>query len=820
MIDIFFHLPTQSPPSAVWEWITAHWFLALGAVGLIALFFAVRAISLRLRIRDAQKMLDSKDITALLVGLRFRTKEKDYKVSHIRSNAAKVLWRLNQDPAVARRQAPIIQGLIRAIDDIDSNVRRPAAGALADWAERLPPGHLRQKAVQALARTVRDSDSDTRILSMQGLARWAFKWAILPGATAQENGNAAGIKAALKVLALIQGKTLSSVTACYKEDGNAEVRAAAAVTLGVMADRDVLQVLNNSLAKETSEKVRTAALEAIGMSNFPQAVELLEEQLVSGQPADRKGTAAILEKRSWSPGSERLAAALAIATSSWNNLTQSAGALAPLLVDNLKHGDFGGWGEHFADALAGIGTPAVAEIARATVPPTNSIAQRWAAVSLGRIGKKAADPRIARLLVPLLDDPSPSVFDAAIEALWLTRDPTAVVPIKERLDTAIQKGDDARRDALLYALETTGEPAIPALVDVLFQPVVTAGELSAQVLCRLKWHPGHDKAAAYYWMYLRNYARCLETGEDAPEALLLGMTFGSDAQRKQAAEALVKGGRDPLAVGKILPMLRALLKSKDKQNRQLAVWVLGELDAPEALQALGEALTAPETHDQVEQIYASLEKIGRKALEYVVVALDCDDPILWKAAAKLLKQWDWTPSLDARGARYHINEGNIEACAEIGQAAAPALLQVYRTGTAPDQETAVQALAKIGDPQAAVLLTEAAFKYNKDKDLARKYLSQFGAAAIQPIIPYLANGGYENRLAAANMLVEIYNRGPLSEKERSQILNQRALITQPHIDRQYDHTDEHTDISRSSDCDVDYHTDDSKHEDTGIGLSF
>ena len=143
---------------------------------------------------------------------------------------------------------------------------------------------------------------------------------------------------------------------------------------------------------------------------------------------------------------------------------------------------------------------------------------------------------------------------------------------------------------------------------------------------------------------------------------------GDDRRAEAAASELADYGREAL------DPLRALLKSNDADARWWAVRALAELDAPEALPWILQALDDPDLSVRQCAALGLRQNPYPQATPALAAALEDEDRMYASLAA--------------------------DALIEIGSDAVPALLDTLKTGEHGARLQAARALAQIGDPRA------------------------------------------------------------------------------------------------------------------------
>jgi len=149
--------------------------------------------------------------------------------------------------------------------------------------------------------------------------------------------------------------------------------------------------------------------------------------------------------------------------------------------------------------------------------------------------------------------------------------------------------------------------------------------------------------------------------------------------------------------------IKGLLGMLNTQNPVLLTQLAAELPrlGPQIYPGLQRAFTKAYTRPGVVR---TLVNIGPDAADVIIPLMKDPNPIIKNASIQTLEQMGWKPGKDAIGAEYWIAKRKPEACAEIGQAAVPVLLEALKDpGLCPG---AIEALGEIGDPSAGWPLLE------------------------------------------------------------------------------------------------------------------
>jgi HEAT repeat protein len=325
----------------------------------------------------------------------------------VRSRAARVLSRVAAEGTLDQAAKP----LARVLADDDPVVRYYAAEALAGIGAACVP------AVIELMRSSRDADRDR----------------------------------AARVLWRIGAPAVEPLIAVLQERGSpAEMRAAAATTLGLIGDVRAIKALALVL-KDDRYFVRQEAAVALGRMGAP-ALELLLEMAASSTPATREAAIEALGSAGTSRALDRVIEALGDQN---QNVRQAA-----------------------VRALGGSSSERAVPHLIAVLRDESSTLRAQARASLARLGQVAV-----QALIGALKDPKPSVRQLAAEALGEIGSRDAVVPLIE-LITTDQSG--ARAEAV-EALGKIGDTsAIPPILSVLRAGSVAVRKKAVAALAKLR----------------------------------------------------------------------------------------------------------------------------------------------------------------------------------------------------------------------------------------------------------------------------------------------------------------------------------------------
>ena len=365
---------------------------------------------------------------------------------------------------------------------------------------------------------------------------------------------------------------------------------------------------------------------------------------------------------------------------------------------------------------------------------------------------------VSELLVDSLAKAQPFAYKAIFSILAKIGSPSVEALIKSLRSEAVEV-----RKAAVEALKGLGDArAVEPLFELLADKHDDVREACAVALSKL----GHAK-----WEELfkgitpsqgkgERFRRLYSSGDPRVFGLMMKKLGDSDGEVRTGVVHAMGIAKDQRFVEPLI----AALADGDDAVRLMAAEALGKLGDKRAIEPLVSMLADP----------APGGPEGPKAVSReVVVALDA---------------LGWQPTESLAGARFCFFKRDWSGCARVGEHGIDLLLQ--RLNERNDAVAIASALSQIGDGR-----------------------------TIEPLIGMLYDLRIENRKAAAEALVSMYSRGLGSdEKLKKRILEQRAMITQRHENRQVNHRDRPAE-SRPNDCDFP-HGDEYDHEDTGIGVAF
>ena len=370
------------------------------------------------------------------------------------------------------------------------------------------------------------------------------------------------------------------------EDANPPVRALAADALGMIADVRAVEPLGEALAND-EPLVRAAAVQALGGIPCDEAVAALAAAARDPEQYDEIRRDAAEQIAEWGErglvllqilreGDPLARACAARALASWPDLEDEQ--VLSALTDALKDAD----ARVVAMAANSLGWPgnaqAVPHMIRALRHPDAAARQRVAR-ALGIIGK----PDGVEPLIAALEDEDLFVRCEAAKALGRLKDPRAVGP----LCRLVAKPD---HDAILSAINALGEIGDAKATNAL----VGAFDYDAPADCG-----GYPDADEHHEKKVREAAAVALIRIGDPSAIpALFEPCSRIGYLPDNAKQLATMGLG------VVPHAIARLDSEDPKIRRLAMCVLGQLPAPEALEQLTKIVRCARDEPQCEAAIA------------------------------------------------------------------------------------------------------------------------------------------------------------------------------------------------------------------------
>lgn len=589
------------------------------------------------------------------------------------------------------------------------------------WMAARQVSQLKAFAVPALIEALRAPDADTVRFAASALGEIRATQAVPALVPLLAHPTTEIRQHAAFALGAIRSAAATDALVGALKDADPVVRGYAATALGEIGDRRAREPLLAALRNENASVVNMAtALYDLGST---EVVGILVEKLRDMNPNNRLYAVYALGKI-------------------------SDPAMVHPLVEVLGSEEIG-W--LAARALVNVGQPAVAPLLESLFSD-NSTARLYATYTLGEIG----DPRAARGLLRLLQDPDPLVLDTAAEALIGIGERSVLPGVTQLLSSSRPR---VRRRAL-DVIGGLGDPSHAETVtsmigdpdrEVVKSAIAALGNVQAVTSCQLATRllslPGDDLQDSLRVAFLSMgepaipcLTGVLDTARGEPltraiyllgklkaagtvDALIGRLHDPNPAVRRFAAIALTEIG-DPRAEEQLV----ALIRDPDPALRTYAAVGLMSLGGRMSIQLLLASLNDPETRWLAVRI---LDKIGSRDVESLIAALK-DERTSWYAEEALARlDGAVLPQLEGhlRGPDPVISESVARVMGEVGdrRAVAP-LLEAIQTAGDTGRSSAA-ALIRIADP-----------------------------AAVEPLIELLGSQGEQVRLYAAYALGGIRDR--------------------------------------------------------------
>lgn len=483
----------------------------------------------------------------------------------------------------------VVKALIAALDDPDAEVRAYAAGALGAVHD--------DRAVEPLLAATNDPDHNVRASAAVAVAAFHDDRALPPLIAVLGAGDGRDRESAARTLGEFgDARAVEPLILSLKNFNNPMLQAAAAQALGQLHDARAVDPLAGLLAAPVAY-VRRAGLKALGeigdasvvpalVQAFERDVKLIEKSASSPQP---------LRIRTGGPAIEAARKQLGVAMEK-PPPDPKADDLLQLCLQEAK-------------TLAKIGDPrAIPVLAEALKSPSFKL-RVGAVEALGNI----PDPRAAQPLIATLASTDPATWLAAATALSQRKDPRALVPLIQRL----QDADPVVRSEVETALDKYRSPrAIEPLIEAV--------------------RGDNDQGSSQPdWGVTR---ALVDIGPAAVEPLIRAL---KDPNRHVRGVAMSSLGelRDPRA---FQPMLAA---ERDPNNEAVRSWfrlVTGDTLDPHDMKALATAL---QSGDMIAAIN-TLSWMGKQGVPLLIEALHSKNPEVRKRTA-----WVLSKSTDRRAAK-------------------------------------------------------------------------------------------------------------------------------------------------------------------------
>ncbi len=281
---------------------------------------------------------------------------------------------------------------------------------------------------------------------------------------------------------------------------------------------------------------------------------------------------------------------------------------------------------------------------------------------------------------------------AAADALAPMKDPYAVEPL-----AALLKDDDPGvRRASVGALAERGglhvvDPLVAAMEDR--DPEIRSAA-SLAVYRRLMADPDQDTRRATATALGRIHAA------DAVQPLIKAVMDSDEGVRAAAIKALQAIGD----VEAVLPLIIAVAHEQARVKATGRSSQIVERAASQALDALCDAsaiepLQAALRHDDTDVREIAVRRLARigvpEVADTLATALQDEDPMIRRAAARGLQEMGWNPPAGVTGASYWAALREWRRCAECGAEAIPLLVASFDRVDALERADIVTALAQL-----------------------------------------------------------------------------------------------------------------------------
>jgi HEAT repeat protein len=276
---------------------------------------------------------------------------------------------------------------------------------------------LGRDAVPELVRTLNEEDDDVLTCTLEALAA-VGKDALPHLVKAVKDVPDEGRFRAAALLVKLAPDCITPLVG-YVRNGPAEARLAATAALGMLGEPAVKPLLAAIPSSKPAGVAGTAALLQIGSGSpdLAKAIEKAAEPWLKSKNADLRGSGVRLVARFG--GADAMPVVIDALTSDDEGIRKSAAECAAAIgepaVPDLIHclnAEDEKVVDAAVDALSDIGDPAVPSLRKMLKAPIDQV-KGSACAALGNMKNKPSVP----FIIPLLDDPSPTIKDDAREAL-------------------------------------------------------------------------------------------------------------------------------------------------------------------------------------------------------------------------------------------------------------------------------------------------------------------------------------------------------------------------------------------------------------------
>ncbi|GBL12009.1 phycocyanobilin lyase subunit alpha [Microcystis aeruginosa Sj] len=506
----------------------------------------------------------------------------------------------------------VVNELLKALKDSDSDVRRKAVEALGNiGSETVIPG---------LLKALEESNKDVRWKAAFALGKIGTETAIPGLLKALEDSDKDVRSNAVVALGKIRSETAIAGLLKALKDSNQYVRGNAAFALCKIGSETAIGGLLKALEDSDGDFFRWKAVEALGNISSETAIGGLLKALKDSNQYVRRiaafalgnigtetATAGLLKALEHSDDYVRVYAAFALGKI-------GSEAAIPELLKALED-SYGSVRENAAEVLGKIGSETAIPGLLKALEHSDDYVRVYAAFALGKIGSEAAIPE----LLKALEDSYGSVRENAAEALGKIGSETAIPGLLKALE---HPNKDVRRSAASALGKIGSETAIAGLLKALEDSDGFVRSNAAEALGKI------GSGAA-----IPDLLKALEDSNDdvrwkAAEALgkigsetaiggLLKALEESDWYvRWNAAEALGKIGSETA-----IPGLLKALKDSNSAVRSNAAFALGKISSETAMTELIKCLKNPDfvtlnNGDTLSPVREALDTIQNKLKYY------------------------------------------------------------------------------------------------------------------------------------------------------------------------------------------------------------
>jgi HEAT repeat protein len=736
---------------------------------------------------NIEKMKATRDVEGLIKALDYKKGSVDWKDSSVRLAAAQALGEIGGDQALG--------ALLPALKDSDINMRLAAVGALGEAKD--------ERTMYPITDLLYDPDTGVRRAAVRVLGQMGDARAVGPlfaciGPRYDKAVSQAATEALIKIGAPAVMPLTTYLTIKNHMMSSADYRfmvTTAAEILGKLGDPRAVEPLVACFQDQDPEVISTvkAALVRIGKP----AVEPLITALGKASWDTLHLVVEMLDQFGWQPGQDENSAVYWVVKRRWDKCIEMKTPAVGPVMEVLRESKEAGVRKAAIETLGELGSDRAFEPLLIALRNSDKGLRLTAAAALEKLGWKpgkdgdaacywivkqawdqcaavgavAVDPLLA-----MLKDPDQELRKVAAQTLGRIGAPAA-----ERLIASLNTKDEDVRKTALELLVKIGLPALEPLITAFRDKGGDTGARKAALEALVKISKPRlvepliatlkDKD-----IELRNGAVVMlgEIGDSrAVEPLISALQDSDRGVRSAAVEALFK-----LEDAHAVEPLIAVLKDSEIGVSTNAVWVLGALGDARAIDPLIGALKNQQLRKAAAE---ALSELGTPAIEPLIVVLMDSDANTRQAAARVLKAIGWQPGQDENGARYWIAQREWNQCIALGdQAVAPL---IWALNDMVESGDAVNALGQIGD-----------------------------ARAVKPLIKKLQANPLPARQSAARALVQLFQRGQLTQADKDLILSERDWMTKKHEDQHDDGDEYHGNCSIPSRV--------NQHTDKGLGVDF